>query len=137
MAEREEIRMPDEPGRLMQHSPVDVLLMLRSGQGEERQVLGGRCSTPYLRPNGAVLVVKPQIPAGQMLPVKRGDTVLARFRRSRDEILEAPGEVSWTRPKAFLPSGLAVSLVGVTFAWDAEENALSVAAFLSRQSMPP
>ena len=60
-----------------------------------------------------------------------------RLKRSQAEILEADGTVSWVRPKAFLPSGLAVSLVGVTFDWDAEERVLEVAAFLARQSVPP
>jgi hypothetical protein len=52
-------------------------------------------------------------------------------------VIEGDGVVSWVRPKAFLPSGQAVSLVGVTFSWDAEEKVLEVAAFLSRQSQPP
>jgi len=137
MAEREEIRMPDEPAKLLQNAPIDVLLVLRSGQGEERPVLGGRCSTPHLRPNGAIIVVKPQLATGQPVPVRRADSVVVRLRRSQNELLEAPGIVSWVRPKAFLPSGLAVSLLGVTFDWDPEEMVLEVAAFLARQSMPP
>jgi hypothetical protein len=137
MAESEEIRMPDEPGRLLQHSPIDVLLTLRSGQGEERPVLAGRCTTPHLRPNGVIVVVKPQLPGNALPPVKRSDRVRVKLRRSHDEALEGEGTVSWVRPKAFLPSGLAVSLIGVTFDWDAEERVLEVAAFLSRKSAPP
>jgi hypothetical protein len=72
-----------------------------------------------------------------MPPVKRSDSVRVRLKRSLDEVLEADGTVSWVRPKAFLPSGLAVSLVGVTFDWDAEERALEIAAFLARQSLLP
>jgi hypothetical protein len=60
-----------------------------------------------------------------------------RLKRSQNEVLEAAGAVSWVRPKAFLPSGQSVSLVGVTFEWDAEEHALEVAAFLARPSVPP
>lgn len=137
MAESEEIRMPDEPARLIQHSSVDVLVTLRTGQGEERPLLAGRCTTPHLRPNGVIIVVRPQLDANRMPPVKRSDTVRVRLKRTLDEVLEANGTVSWVRPKAFLPSGLAVSLVGVTFDWDAEEHGLEVAAFLARQSLPP
>ena len=130
MAEREEIRMPDEPGRLLQHDPINVLLMLRSGQGEERSVLAGRMTTQHLRPTGVIIVVRPQITGAP--PVKRSDVVRVKLRRSEQDSLEAEGTVSWVRQKAFPPSGLAVSLVGVTFDWDAEEKALEVAAFLAR-----
>lgn len=137
MAEAEEIRMPDEPGRLLQHAPIDVLLTLRTGQGEERPVLAGRCTTPHVRPNGVIIVVKPQLTANVSPPVKRSDHVRVKLRRSQDEAIEGEGTVSWVRPKAFLPSGLAVSLIGVTFDWDPEEMALEVAAFLSRKSAAP
>jgi hypothetical protein len=137
MAESEEIRMPDEPSRLVQHSPVDVLVTLRSGLGEERSVLAGRCTTPHVRPNGVIVVVRPQLEGNRMPPVKRMDSVHVRLKRSLDEVLDADGTVSWVRPKAFLPSGLAVSLVGVTFDWDPEEHVLEVAAFLARQSIAP
>lgn len=137
MAEQEEIRMPDEPARLLQHPPVDVLVVLRSAQGEARPVLGGRCTTPHVRPNGVIVVVKPQIAAGQPMPLKRLDTVTVTLRRSHLERLEASGVVSWVRPKAFLPSGLSVSLIGITFDWDPEEMVLEVAAFLARKSTPP
>jgi hypothetical protein len=137
MPESEEIRMPDEPARLIQHSSVDVLVTLRSGQGEERSVLAGRCTSPHVRPNGVIIVVRPQLDAGRMPPVKRADKVRVRLKRSQAEILEGEGTVSWVRPKAFLPSGLAVSLVGVTFDWDAEERALEIAAFLARESLVP
>jgi hypothetical protein len=137
MAESEEIRMPDEPARLIQHGSVDVLVTLRTGQGEERPLLTGRCTTPHLRPNGVIIVVRPQLDANRMPPVKRSDSVRVRLKRTLDEVLEANGTVSWVRPKAFLPSGLAVSLLGVTFDWDAEEHGLEVAAFLARQSLPP
>jgi hypothetical protein len=137
MAESEEIRMPDEPARLVQHGSVDVLVTLRSGQGEERPLLAGRCTTPHLRPNGVIIVVRPQLDGNRMPPVRRSDSVRVRLKRTLDELLEADGTVSWVRPKAFLPSGLAVSLVGVTFDWDAEEHVLEVAAFLARQSVIP
>ncbi len=137
MAEADEIRMPDEPGRLMAHSPVDVLLTLRTTQGEERPLLAGRCMTPHLRPNGAIVVVRPQLPANRLPPVKRSDAVHVRLRRSQQEALDADGTVSWVRAKAFLPSGLAVSLIGVTFDGDPDERALEVAAFLARQSITP
>ena len=137
MAETEEIRMPDEPARLIQHAPVDVLLTLRTGQGEERPVLTGRSTTPHVRPNGVIIVVRPPLDANRMPPVKRTDSVRVRLRRSQAETLDAEGKVSWVRPKAFLPSGLAVSLVGVTFDWDAAEHVLEVAAFLARQSLVP
>jgi hypothetical protein len=135
--EPEEIRIPDEPARLLQHAPVDVLITLRAAQGEERTVLAGRCTTPHLRPNGTIVVVRPQLDAGRMPPLKRADTVRVRLKRSGNEVLEADGVVSWVRPKAFLPSGQAVSLVGVTFSWDADERVLEVAAFLARPSLPP
>jgi hypothetical protein len=135
--EPEEIRMPDEPARLLQHAPVDVLITLRAAQGEERTVLAGRCTTQHLRPNGVIVVVRPQFDAGRTPPLKRADAVRVRLKRSGSEVIEGDGVVSWVRPKAFLPSGQAVSLVGVTFSWDAEEKVLEVAAFLSRQSQPP
>jgi hypothetical protein len=137
MADAEEIRMPDDPARLIQHGPVDVLITVVTGQGEQRPVLGGRCTTSHLRPNGAIVVVKPQLPAHQMPPVKRSDAVHVRYRRSQSEALDADGTVSWVRQRAFLPSGLAVSFIGITFGWDADERALEVAAFLARQSLPP
>lgn len=137
VAEAEEIRMPDEPARLLQHAPVDVLVTVRASQGEERTVLAGRCTSPHVRPNGVIVVVRPQLDAARMPPLKRGDVVHARLKRSQDEVLDVDGTVSWVRAKAFLPSGQAVSFVGITFAWDPEEHVLEVAAFLSRQSLPP
>lgn len=134
--EPEEIRMPDDPARLVQHGQVDVFLTLRTSHGEERVILGGRTTTQYLRPNGAIVIVRPQFAAGKPVGIKRGDLVKLSLRRSGESI-EAHGTVSWVRPKAFLPSGLAVSLVGVTFDWDAEEMALPLAAFLARPSLPP
>ena len=132
----EEIRMPDDPARLVLHSPVDVLFVLSTLAGEERSVLAGRCMTPHLRPNGAIVVIRPPLDAARGAPIKRTDSVRARFRRS-GETLEASGIVSWVRPKAFLPSGLAVSLVGVTFEGDAEAMALEIAAFLGKAEGPP
>lgn len=134
--EPEEIRMPDDPARLVQHGQVDVLMTLRTSHGEERIVLGGRTMTQHIRPNGAIVVVRPQFSAGKPPGIKRGDLVKLGFRRS-GESLEAPGTVSFVRPKAFLPSGLAVSLIGVTFEWDAEEMALPIAAFVARPTVPP
>ncbi len=128
--------MPDEPARLVQHGPVDCLLTLRTAQGEERVVLAGRCTTQHLRPNGAILVIRPPFGSGGQ-PVKRTDAVRVKFRRSGRVELEANGIISWVRPKAFLPSGLSVSLAGVTFDWDAEEMALEVAAFLAQPSIVP
>jgi hypothetical protein len=136
MREPEEIRMPDEPARLVQHNPIDVLITLCVSATEERSVLVGRSTTPHLRPNGAIVVVRPQLEAGRMPPLRRGDTVRAKFRRG-GATLDADGTVSWIRPKAFLPSGLAVSLIGITFSWDAEAMALELAAFLARPSLPP
>ncbi|HVU03212.1 MAG TPA: hypothetical protein VHE30_15735 [Polyangiaceae bacterium] len=137
MTEADEIRMPDEPARLLQHAPVDVLITLRTAQGESKPVLGGRCSTPHVRPNGLIAVVKPPFDAGRVPPLKRAEAVHVRLKRSREELLEADGVVSWVRPKAFLPSGQSVTLVGITFEWDPEEHVLEVAAFLSRASVPP
>jgi hypothetical protein len=137
MQEHEEIRMPEEPGRLNAHAPVEVLLRIRTSQGEERPVLIGRTSTPYLRPNGAIVVVRPPFDANRMPPLKRADNLRANFRRSQNEIFEAMGTVSWVRPKAFLPSGLAVSFIGITFDGDPDDRALELAAFLSRESLMP
>lgn len=134
--ELEEIHMPDDPTRLVQHGPVDVVLSLRTSHGEERMVLGGRTTTQHLRPNGAIIVVRPQFTAGHPPAVRRGDLVKLGFRRS-GETLDALGAVSWIRPKAFLPSGLAVSLIGVTFEWDPDEMALPLAAFLARPTLAP
>ena len=134
---REEIQAPEEPARLVQHEPVDVLLTHRRSQGEERTVLAGRSSTQHLRPNGAIVIVRPPFEPARPSPVKRGDAVHARFKRTGRVPLEAEGVVSWIRPKAFLPSGLAVSLVGITFDWDPDEMGLEVAAFLARHSLRP
>ena len=136
-AEVEEIRMPDEPGRLTAHSSVDVTLTLRTSHGEEKPLLAGRLTTQYIRPNGVIIVVRPQLVAGRPTPVKRPDLVHVRLRRSQNETLEADGVVSWVRPKAFLPSGQAVSFIGVTFEGDPDERALELAAFLARVSAPP
>jgi len=137
MADVDEIRMPEEPGRLMAHSAVDVQMMLRTPQGEERPLLAGRCTTHHLRPNGVIVVVRPQLVANKLPPVKRADAVHVRLRRSQNETMEVDGVVSWVRPKAFLPSGLAVSLVGITFDGDPDERVFEVTAFLSRQSVTP
>jgi len=137
MAEADEIRMPEEPGRLMAHSAVDVLMTLRTGQGEERPLLAGRCTTHHLRPNGVIVVVRPQLVANRPPPVKRTDAVHVRLKRSQDETLQADGVVSWVRAKAFLPSGLAVSLIGITFDGDPDERVFEVTAFLSRKSATP
>jgi hypothetical protein len=136
LAQREEIRMPDEPARLVQHQSVDVLMTLETAAGDERTVLAGRCTTPHLRPNGAIVVVRPPLDAARAAPLKRADTVRARFRKA-GETLEASGSISWIRPKAFLPSGLSVSFVGVTFDGDNEAMELEVAAFLSKADGPP
>lgn len=136
MSEPEEIRMPDDPSRLVQHDTVEVWMSLRTSHGEERSLLAGRCTTPHLRPNGAIVVVRPPFEASRT-PVRRGDSVSARFKRTLGEVMDAAGHVSWIRPKAFLPSGLAVSLVGLTFDWDPAEHALEVAAFLARKSAAP
>ena len=137
MADVDEIWMPEEPGRLMAHSAVDVQMMLRTPQGEERPLLAGRCTTHHLRPNGVIVVVRPQLVANKLPPVKRADAVHVRLRRSQNETMEVDGVVSWVRPKAFLPSGLAVSLVGITFDGDPDERVFEVTAFLSRQSVTP
>ena len=68
MAEVEEIRMPDEPGRLMAHASVDVLMMHRTAHGEERPLLAGRCTTHHLRPNGVIVFVRPQLVATKLPP---------------------------------------------------------------------
>jgi hypothetical protein len=136
MAEREEIRMPEEPARLVQHGPIEVLITLSSSSGEARAVLQGRTSTQHLPANGTIVAVRPPLDAARMPPLRRSDTVCARFRRS-GESLEATGVVSWVRPKAFLPSGLAVSLIGITFDGDAEATLLEVTAFLALPSLPP
>ncbi len=137
MAEDDEIRMPADPGHLVAHSAVDVQIMLRTGQGEQRPLLAGRCTTHHLRPNGVIVVVRPQLVANRPPPVKRADAVHVRLKRSQNETMEVDGVVSWVRPKAFLPSGLAVSLVGVTFDGDPDERVLEVTTFLSRQSLTP
>ena len=80
MAESEEIRMPDEPARLIQHSSVDVLVTLRSGQGEERSVLAGRCTSPHVRPNGVIIVVRPQLDSARMPPVKLAPNGVSVYR---------------------------------------------------------
>jgi hypothetical protein len=66
------------------------------------------------------------------MALKRGDTVRLRLKRTAQSVpLETTATVTWVRPRAFLPSGLAVSLVGFTFEWDPDEMALEVAAFLA------
>ena len=137
MVEVDEIRMPEDPGRLIAHTAVDVLMTLRTGQGEERPLLAGRCTTHHLRPNGVIVVVRPQLVANRPQPLKRSDTVHVRLKRSQNETMEVDGVVSWVRAKAFLPSGLAVSLIGVTFDGDPDERVFEVTAFLSRQSAAP
>ena len=105
MAEREEIRMPEEPARLIQHGPIDVLITLSLPSGEARAVLQGRTSTQHLRANGVIVAVRPPLDASRMPPLRRSDAVCTRFRRS-GESLEATGVVSWVRTKAvFLPTG--------------------------------
>jgi hypothetical protein len=137
MTEVDEIRMPEEPGRLMAHSAVDVLMMLRGSQRDDRPLLAGRCTTHYLRPNGVIVVVRPQLVANRSAPVKRADSVHVKLKRSQNETMEVDGVVSWVRPKAFLPSGLAVSLVGITFDGDPDERVFEITVFLSRQSLTP
>lgn len=126
-----EISFPEDPAQLMQHESVEVVLSLNTRQGDHRSLLGGRCTTHHLRPNGAIVVVKPQFAGSYPCPLKRSDSVRVRFKRGTQPPLEIDGSVSWVRPKAYLPSGLAVSLIGVTFSWNADEMALEVAAFLA------
>jgi hypothetical protein len=114
-----------------------VQMTLRSGQGEQRPLLAGRCTTHHLRPNGVIVVVRPQLVANRPAPVKRSDEVHVRLKRSQGETMEVDGVVSWVRPKAFLPSGLAVSLVGITFDGDPDERVLEITTFLSRHSVTP
>ena len=119
--------MPEEPGALNRHEAVSVTLTLVTPQGE-KPALVGRTVTQHLRPNGTIVQVRPLLQ--RPFAVKRGDAVTVRLSRGLKEPLHTNGEVSWVRERAFMPSGLAVSLVGVTFAWDADEMALEVAAFL-------
>ena len=137
MTEVDEIRMPAEPAHLVAHTAVDVQVTARMAHGDQRPLLAGRCTTHHLRPNGVIVVVRPQLVANRPAPVKRADPVHVRLKRSQDETLEADGVVSWVRPRAFLPSGLAVSLIGITFDGDPDERVLEVTTFLSRQSVSP
>ncbi|HEX3597538.1 MAG TPA: hypothetical protein VHU80_20660, partial [Polyangiaceae bacterium] len=99
MTDVEEIRMPEEPGRLIAHSAVDVQMMLRTTQGEARPLLTGRCTTHHLRPNGVIVVVRPQLVANRPTPVKRAEAVHVRLKRSQNETMEVDGVVSWVRVK--------------------------------------
>lgn len=134
MTESEEIRMPDDPSRLVQHGPIAVRLTLLTRKGERRPVLGGRCTTHHLRPNGAIVEIRPQIAPPSPLPLKRRDTVEVELKLMNQPPLRSGAEVSWVRPKAFLPNGLAVSLVGLTFDWNPGDMALEVAAFVTNAS---
>ena len=109
----EEIKFPEHAGDLVQHAPVHVAVGLVTPQGD-RPILSGRSTTTHLRPEGAILQVRP--PMQRPWPVRRGDRVVLRISKSATEPpLEASGCVSWVRDRAFMPSGLAVSLVGITF----------------------
>ena len=123
------IRFPEQSADLIQHQPVHVALALVTPKGD-RPVLAGRSSTTHLKPEGAILQIRPQLQ--RPWPVRRGDQVTLRMSSSAQQPpLEVSGQISWVRDRAFLPSGLAVSLVGVTFGWDPDEMALEVAAFLA------
>ena len=125
----DQIQFPERPADLIQHRPVHVAVALLTPKGE-RPVLAGRSSTTHLRPEGAILQIRPQFQ--RPWPVRRGDQVILRLSNSPQQPpLEVSGQVSWVRDRAFLPSGVAVSLVGVTFGWDADQMALEVAAFLA------
>ncbi len=122
-----EIEFPD-PSKLVAHKPITVAVFLITPQGD-RPVMAGRSTSTHIRPNGAILQVRPQIT--RPWPVKRNDEVKLRMSRGTDQPpLVGSGKVSWVRDRAFMPSGLAVSMVGVTFDWDPTEMALEVAAFL-------
>ncbi|HEX4334422.1 MAG TPA: hypothetical protein VH062_00835 [Polyangiaceae bacterium] len=137
MTDANEIRMPEEPSRLVAHSAVEVLMTLQRSQGDSRPLLTGRCTTHHLRPNGVIVVVRPQLVAKGPTPVKRADAVHVRLKRSQNETMDVDGVVSWLRARAFLPSGLAVSLIGITFDGDPDERVFEVTEFLSRQSLTP
>ncbi len=122
------IEFPENASDLVQHEPINVALFLVTAKAE-RPVLAGRTTTTHLRPNGAILQVRPQFQ--RPWPVKMADPVKVRFMKgATGEPLYATGHVEWVRERAFLPSGLGVTLVGVTFEWDVDEMALEVAAFL-------
>ena len=125
----QQIKFPERSGDLIQHQPVHVAVALVTPRGE-RPVLCGRSTTTHLKPEGTILQIRPQLQ--RPWPVRRGDQVTLRMSHSAQQPpLEVTGQVSWVRDRAFLPSGLAVSLVGVTFGWDTDEMALEVAAFLA------
>ena len=128
MTDEHGIQFPDSPADLAQHEPVNVAMFLVSGKAE-RPVLAGRSLTTYLRPNGAIVQIRPQIK--RPWPIKMNDELRVRFSKgAQSEPLFANAQVSWVRERAFMPSGLAVTFVGITFDWDPDEMALEVAAFL-------
>lgn len=109
----EEIRFPEHAGDLVQHAPVHVAVGLVTPQGD-RPVLAGRLTSTHLRREGAILQVRP--PMKRPWPLRRGDHVVLRISKSPSQPrLEATAHVSWVRERAFMPSGVAVSLVGITF----------------------
>jgi hypothetical protein len=109
----EEIKFPERSGDLVQHAPVAVAVGLVTLQGD-RPVLAGRSTSTYLRREGAILQVRP--PMQRPWPLRRGDRVVLRISKSATEPpLKATGCISWVRDRAFMPNGLAVSLVGITF----------------------
>lgn len=124
----EPIEMPKSAAELVQHEPVTVAVFVVTAHGD-KPVLAGRTSTTHLRPRGTILQVRPQLK--RPWPVRRNDPVRLRCTRRPDQPpLEPKGQVSWVRDRAFMPSGLAVSLIGITFDWNEDELALEVAAFL-------
>jgi hypothetical protein len=108
-----EIEFPSEPGALVLHELLHVAASLVTPQGE-RPLLAGRLATSHVRPTGVILHVRP--PLQRPWPVKRGDRLLLRMSRAADRApLDTSGFVSWVRERAYLPSGVGVSFIGVTF----------------------
>lgn len=125
-----EIEFPAESGRLVLHEPLHVAAALVTPQGE-RPVLAGRLSSSHVRPIGTILNVRP--PMQRPWPVKRGDRLVLRMTPSAGKApLETSGVVSWVRERAYLPSGVGVSFVGVTFEAGADLLGGEVARLLER-----
>lgn len=130
MAEAERsLPIPSRADELVEHEALHVAMSLVTSKGDMLK-LAGRTVTTRLRPEGMIVQARP--PFTRPWPLRRGDPVNVRLSRSPGRPpLEASGSVAWVRERAYLPSGLAVSLIGVIFDWDPEAVALDVAAFIA------
>lgn len=110
------VEFPADIKELRRHAQLYVAVRVVAATQKpptDTEVLAGRCHTRFVVREGTILEIKPPMQTPHAL--KRNDQVKLRIVRELDDVLLVAGTVVWTRPKVFLPDGVAVSCAGIDF----------------------